>query len=92
MSIEEKSRQETGKSLYADSSKEIGFSSEYVNWLEQQLRLYVVVKSLPTEEEMTLEKRKTFERINHGITTIDKFSYGLGFRKCFSWLAKDNDY
>ena len=43
MNIEEKFRQETGKSIYADVSKEMGYSTDYVNWLEKQLRLYIVM-------------------------------------------------
>ena len=39
MTIEEKFRQETGKGLYADVSKEMGYSTDYVNWLEKQLTL-----------------------------------------------------
>lgn len=39
MNIKEKFRQETGKSLYADNSKEIGYSTDYVNWIEKQLRI-----------------------------------------------------
>jgi peptidoglycan hydrolase CwlO-like protein len=58
----------------------------------KQLTLTDVVKSLPTEEEMTLEKRKTFKIIDEEIMNLDKMSYGVGFRKCFSWLSKDKDY
>lgn len=55
MNIEEKFRQETGKSIYADASKEMGFSTDYVNWLEKQLRLYDVVKSLKDKEETAFD-------------------------------------
>jgi hypothetical protein len=54
--------------------------------------LFGALKSLPTEEEMTLEKRKTFKRIDEEIMNLEKMSYGVGFRKCFSWLSKDKDY
>lgn len=70
-------------------------AGKYVIMTEEEhknLSLSGVVKSLPTEEEMTLEKRKTFKRIDEGIMNLDKMSYGVGFRKCFSWLSKDKDY
>ena len=65
---------------------------DFINKRDEAINYSQCCETLPTEKEMTLEKRKTFKRINDGITTIDKFSYGLGFRKCFSWLAKDTDY
>lgn len=71
MSIEEKFRQETGKGLYADASKEIGFSSEYVNWLEQQLRLYVVSSSYAVQKlhfySMISTYLKASEEVENGI-------------------------
>ena len=65
---------------------------DFINKREEAITVTRCCTTLPTEEEMTLEKRKTFKRIDEGIMNLDKMSYGVGFRKCFSWLSKDKDY
>ena len=72
--------------------KNQNFLQDLVDETEKAINYTRCCTTLPTEEEMTLEKIKTFKRIDEGIMNLDKMSYGVGFRKCFSWLSKDKDY
>ena len=89
MDIKQKYREETNLDVYPKGILGVGasFSNEYVKWLEEQLRIANVVKSLPVDRETALKVREDI--INeHYKDDPNKSTFGLAFITCYDWLAK----
>lgn len=58
----------------------------YVNKLEEQLRVYGVVKSLPTIKERNNELSEMLENYYEDEETELKKEFKFGFKHCFKWI------
>ena len=55
----------------------------------EQLNLFGVSRSLPTEEEMIIEQKKQCIYIDtFGVEKMD-FAQVFGFEKCYNWLTQE---
>ncbi len=88
MNLETKFKKETGFDAYADNDlKPKVPSNYYVKWLEEQLTLTDVVKSLPTEEEINLAANGCSD-VN-GVICADEYwviAKNNGFKEGVKWL------
>ena len=57
--------------------------------LRKQLRIYNVVSSLPSKEEMEIKLSYLMKHKTGSFKTeYDKITFKFGFRTCFYWLSK----
>ena len=65
-----------------------GLTGACIEETEQQLRLYGVVKSLPTKEEIISEGEKQIIDWLEGSTEREKKHYRIGFRRSFEYVLR----
>lgn len=65
----------------------VGAGRHHLLWLEEQLTISGVVKSLPVNREFALKVREELIE-KHYKDDPNKNTFGLAFITCYDWLAK----